>query len=77
MIVEICHLEGRHFPLAVDAHRYFCHMGNRAHRAWLSICEVNLPWVFCLEHLDPVFVADFFVDEVFCCSRVNHSIDSD
>jgi len=36
--------------------------------SWFSVREVNLPWVFCFDYLDPVFVADFSVDEVFCCS---------
>jgi len=77
MVLDICHLEGRLFPMATNLHRYFRHMGNRSHSAWFSIRKVNLPGVFCFDHLDPVFVADFSVNEVFCCSRVNHGVDSD
>jgi len=50
-------------------------MGNRAHTTWFSVCEVNLPRAFCFDHLDPMFVADFSVDEVFRCSCINHGIE--
>jgi len=76
MVSEICHLEGCQFPMTTNIHRYFRHMGDRAHSAWFSICEVDLPWVFCLDHLDPLFVADLSVDEVFYYSGVNHGVDS-
>jgi len=77
MVLEVCHLEGSQFPMATNVHRYLRHMGNRAHSAWFSVRKVNLHWVFCLDHLDYVFVADFLVDEVFCCSGVNHGVDCD
>jgi len=77
MVLEVCHLEACQFPMATDVHGYFRHMGNMAYSAWPSVRKVNPPWVFCFEHLHPVFVADFLVNEVFCCSRVNHSIDCD
>jgi len=67
MVLELCHLEGRQLPVATNIHKEFRHMGNRAHSAWFAVCEVNLPWVFSLDHLDPVFVADFLVDKVLCC----------
>jgi len=77
MVSEICHLQGCKFPMATNVHRYFRHMGNRSHSAWFSVRKLNLPWVFCFDHLDPVFVADFSVDEVFCSSGVNHGVDRD
>jgi len=77
MVLEIRHLEGCHFPMATNVHRYFHDIGNRPYSTWFSVRKVNLPWVFCLDHLDPVFVADFSVHVVLCCSRVNHGVDSD
>jgi len=68
MVLEICHLEGCQFRMATKVNRYFCHMGNGAHSGRFSVRKLNLPGVFCFHHLDPVFVADFSVDEVFCCS---------
>jgi len=68
MVSEICHLESCQFPIATNVHRYFRHMGDWAHSAWFSLRKVNLPWVLAFDHLDPVFVADFSIDEVFCCS---------
>ena len=62
--------------MATKVHRYFRHMGNKAHSAWFSVRQVNLPWVFWFDHLDPVFVSNFLVNEVFCCSGVNHGVDS-
>ena len=54
------------FPMAVDVHRYFRNMVNRSHCTGFSIRKVNLPWVYCFDDLDPVFVADFLVNEVLC-----------
>ena len=68
MVLKICHLESCQLPMATDVHLYFLHMGNRSHSAWLPINKINLLWVFCFDHLDPVCVEDFSVDEVFCCS---------
>jgi len=67
MILEIRHLEGCQFPMATNVHRYFRHMGNWTHSAWFSVRKVNLPGVFRFDDLDPVFVAAFLVNEVFCC----------
>jgi len=77
MVLEVCHLEGCQFPMTTNVYRYFCHMGNRAHSAWFAVCKVHLLCVFCFDDLDPVLVADFSVDEVLCCSGVNHGIDWD
>jgi len=77
MVLEIRHLEGCQFPMATNVHRYFRQMGNRSHNTWFSVGQVNFPWVFCFDNLDPVFVADFSVNEVSGCSGVNHGIDSD
>jgi len=77
MVLEVCHLEGCQFPMATNVHRYLRHMGNGAQSAWFSVHMVNLAWVFCFDRLDSVFVADFSVDEVFCCSGVHYSIDCD
>jgi len=68
MVLEACHLGSCQFPMATNVHRYFRHMGDRTHIPWFSVRKVNLPLVFSFELLDPVFVADFFVDEVLCCS---------
>ena len=75
MVLEICHLEGCQFPITTNIYRYFSHMGDRSHCSWFSVRNVNLRWVLCFDHLDPVFVADFSVEPVFSCSRVNHSVD--
>jgi len=77
MVLEICHLEGCQSPMATNVPRYFRLMGNSSHSTWFSVREVNLPGVFCFDHLDPVFVTDFSVNEVFCCSSVNHGSDRD
>jgi len=77
MVLEVCHLEGRQFPMTTNVHSYFRHMSNRSHSPWFSVYKVNQRVVFCFDHLDPVFVAEFSVNEVFCCSLVNHGIDSD
>jgi len=77
MGLEICHLESCRFPMATNVHRYFRHMGNRSHNTWFSVRKVNFPWVFCFDHLDPVFVADLSVNKVLCCSLVNHGVYSD
>jgi len=70
-------VEGCQFRMATNVHRDFRHMGHRPHSTWLSVWKVNLPGVICFDHLDPVFVADFSVNEVFCCFSVNHGVDSD
>jgi len=77
MVFEVCHLEGCQFPMTTNIHRYFPHMGNRAHSAWFSVRKVNLRGVFCIDHLDPLFIADFSVDEGFCYSWVDHGVDCD
>jgi len=43
---EVRHLERCQFPMATDVHRYFHHMGNRAHSAWFSVHEEYLPGTF-------------------------------
>ena len=63
--------------MATNVHRYFRHMGYRTYSTWLSIHKVNLPGVVCFAYIDPVFAADLSVDEVFCCSLVNHGLESD
>ena len=77
MVLEICHLEGCQFPMATNVHRYLRHMGNRSHSAWFSVRKVDLQRAFCFDHLGPVFVEDFSVDEVFCGSGGNHGVDCD
>ena len=77
MVLKVHHLEGCHFPMIADIHRYFHHMDNRSHSAGFSVHEINLPWFFCIDHFDPVFFADFAVDKVLCCSLVDHCIDCD
>ena len=68
MVLEICHFEGCQFPVATNVHRYFRHVGNRSHSPWYSVRKVNLSGVFHFDRLDPMFVADFSVYEVFRCS---------
>jgi len=63
--------------MATNDPRYFRHMGNRSHSAWFSVRKVNLRRVFGFDRLDSVFVADFSVDEVLCCSCLIHNVDSD
>ena len=68
MVLEVGHLEGCQFPMAIDIHRYFRNVGNRSHSAGFSIRKVNLSWVCRFDLVDPVFVAYFLVNEVLCCS---------
>ena len=77
MVLKIGHLEGCQFPMVANVLRYCCHMGNGSHRAELLFHQVNLPFNFCFDHLDIIFLADFFVDEVSRCSSVNHGVDVD
>jgi len=77
MVLEVRYLEGRQFAIPTNVHRYFRKMGDRAQSAWFSVRKENIAWVSCYDHLDPVFVVDFFVDEVFHCSWVNHGVDCD
>ena len=77
MVLKVRHLQGRQFSMVADVHRYFRHMGNMFHSAWVSVCQVNFSWIFCSAHLDPMFLADFAVDKVFCWSQVNHCVDPD
>jgi len=67
MVLEVCYLEGCQFPMATNVHGYHRPMGNRAHSPWFWVCELNPHGVHCFDHLDPVLVADFSVDEVLCC----------
>ena len=77
MVLKICNFESCQFPMVADVHRYFRHMGNRSHCAEFAIRQVNLHFNFCFDHLDPVLLANLFVDKAFRGYCVNDSIDVD
>jgi len=75
MVLEVHTLEGCQFPMSTNVHRYFPHMGNKTHGTWFAVFKVNLPAVFTVDHLAPIFVVELFIDKVIYCSGVNLGVD--